>query len=124
MLGKRKPIRTRPGESLPSLNFKKTKADLSAKLKHEANDDDLFSHLMYFESLPIFARYVRDYSDLSVLPTRRFFTNPAGEEISVSIEEGKTLFIRLINIGAVDADGRRTLMRSNLNGVSREDHHR
>ena len=42
-----------------------------------------------------------------------------GEEISVAIEEGKTLFIRLINIGAADVDGRRTVLFE-LNGMSRQ----
>jgi pyruvate carboxylase len=55
-----------------------------------------------------------------VLPTSAFFYGlKQGEEISVSIEEGKTLFIRLINIGAVDAEGRRAVLFE-LNGVSRQ----
>ena len=37
----------------------------------------------------------------------------------MDIEEGKTLFIRLINIGAVDAEGRRTVLFE-LNGMSRQ----
>jgi pyruvate carboxylase len=75
---------------------------------------------MYPEVFTEFARYVKDYSDLSVLPTPAFFYGlKPGEEISVAIEEGKTLFVRLINIGAVDADGRRTVLFE-LNGVSRQ----
>ena len=75
---------------------------------------------MYPEVFAEFARYARDYSDLSVLPTAAFFYGlKPGEEISVAIEEGKTLFIRLINIGAVDADGRRTVLFE-LNGMSRQ----
>jgi pyruvate carboxylase len=55
-----------------------------------------------------------------VLPSPAFFYGlRPGEEISVNIEEGKTLFVRLINIGAVDADGRRTVLFE-LNGVSRQ----
>ena len=30
-----------------------------------------------------------------------------GQEVAVEIEAGKTLFIRLVNIGAVDAEGKR-----------------
>ncbi len=120
VLGKRKPITGRPGEDLPPLNFKKNKADLTTKLKREATDDDLYSHLMYPEVFADFAKYVRDYSDLSVLPTPAFFYGlKPGEEVSVAIEEGKTLFIRLINIGAVDVDGRRTVLFE-LNGMSRQ----
>ncbi|HZV35155.1 MAG TPA: pyruvate carboxylase, partial [Verrucomicrobiae bacterium] len=120
VLGKRKFLTGRPGESLLPLNFKKTRADLAARLKREPTDDELYSYLMYPEVFAEFARYVREYSDLSVLPTPAFFYGlRPGEEISVDIEEGKTLFIRLINIGAVDADGRRTVLFE-LNGMSRQ----
>jgi pyruvate carboxylase len=42
-----------------------------------------------------------------------------GQEISLDIEPGKTLFIRLVNIGAVDAEGKRTV-NFELNGMSRQ----
>ena len=120
VLGNRKPIKGRPGKSLPPLNFKKLRTELATKLKREVSDDDLYSHLMYPEVFAEFSRHVRDYSDVSVVPTSAFFYGlKPGEEISVSIEEGKTLFIRLINIGAVDADGRRAVLFE-LNGVSRQ----
>ena len=67
-----------------------------------------------------FARFTRDYGELSVLPTPAFFHGlKPSEEISVTIEEGKTLFIRLINVGALDAEGRRAVLFE-LNGVSRQ----
>ena len=120
VLGDRKPITGRPGKSLPALNFKKLRTELTAKLKREVTDDDLYSHLMYPEVFAEFSRHVRDYSDVSVVPTAAFFYGlKPGEEISVSIEEGKTLFIRLINIGAVDVEGRRAVLFE-LNGVSRQ----
>jgi pyruvate carboxylase len=63
---------------------------------------------------------VRDYSDLSVLPSPAFFYGlKLGEEITVNIEEGKTLFVRLVNISPVDADGRRTVLFE-LNGMPRQ----
>jgi pyruvate carboxylase len=42
-----------------------------------------------------------------------------GEEISVEIEEGKVLIIRLVNVGEPDKDGRRTVSYE-LNGITRE----
>ena len=42
-----------------------------------------------------------------------------GEEISVTIEAGKTLFIRLINVGPLDPEGRRAVLFE-LNGVARQ----
>jgi pyruvate carboxylase len=40
------------------------------------------------------------YGDVSVLPTTAYFHGLApGEEIAIKIEEGKTLFIKLLHIG-------------------------
>ncbi len=120
VLGKRKPLRGRPGASLKPLNLKKTQTELSAKLKREASADDLYSHLMYPEVFASFAKQTRDFGDLSALPTTAFFYGlKEREEISVNIEEGKTLFVRLINVGQVDADGRRVVLFE-LNGVTRQ----
>ncbi|MEW6303865.1 MAG: pyruvate carboxylase [Verrucomicrobiota bacterium] len=120
VLGKRKPHGGRPGESLPPLNFNKAKTELAAKVKRDVNDDDLYSYLMYPDVFVEFAKAVREYSDVSVLPTPAFFYGlKIGEEISVDIQEGKTLFIKLLNIGPVDKDGRRIVLFE-LNGLSRE----
>ena len=54
------------------------------------------------------------------MPTAPFFYGlKLGDEISVDIEAGKTLFIRLINVGAPDKDGRRPVTYE-LNGMTRE----
>ena len=120
VLGKRKPIKGRPGEELKPLNFKKIAEELSTKLKREATDDDIFSHVMYPEVFAEFAKKVAANGDLSVLPTPAFFYGmKIGSEVSVEIEAGKTLFIRLVNIGAVDAEGKRAVTFE-LNGVSRQ----
>ncbi len=120
VLGKQKPFKTRPGANLKPLNLKKVCAEISGKLKHEATKDDLYSHLMYPEVFGEFTKFVRDYSDVGVLPTSAFFYGlKPGEEVSIDIEEGKTLFIRLINIGQVDKDGRR-IVTFELNGMPRE----
>jgi pyruvate carboxylase len=120
VLGDCKPIRGRPGAGLKALNLKKVKDELSARLKHEASDDDVYSHLMYPEVFVEFARFARDYSDVAVLPTPAFFYGlKPGEEISVDIEEGKTLFIKLSHLGDADKDGRRVLTFE-LNGMTRE----
>ncbi len=120
VLGKTRPRRGRPGAGMPRLNFERTGDELAAKLKQEISDDDLFSHLMYPEVFAEFARFSRDGADASVLPTPAFFYGlKPGEEISVSIEEGKTLFIKLINVGAPDKDGFR-IVTFELNGQGRE----
>jgi pyruvate carboxylase len=120
ILGNRKPIRGRPGASLPPHDFRKTREELRLKLKRDPTDDDLFSHLMYPEVFAEFARVSRDYTDVSVLPSGAFFFGlKPGEEIAVDIEAGKTLFIKLIIVGAPDKDGFRTVTFE-LNGMGRE----
>jgi pyruvate carboxylase len=120
VLGDRKPIKGRPGADLKPLNFKKIEEELAQKLKREVTHDDMFSHIMYPEVFAGYARMERDHSDLSVLPTPAFFYGmKIGQEISVEIESGKTLFIRLVNLGAVDPEGKRTVSFE-LNGMTRQ----
>jgi pyruvate carboxylase len=120
VLGDRKPITGRPGAGLKPMNLKKLSEELTVKLKREATDDDVFSHLMYPEVFAGYSKMERDYGDLSVLPTPVFFYGmKIGQEVSVEIEPGKTLFIRLMNIGAVDAEGKRAV-NFELNGMTRQ----
>jgi pyruvate carboxylase len=119
VLGDRKPLKNRPGANLKPLDLKKTRQELEAKIGRKVTDDDLYDYLMYPEVFTEFARFVNDYSDVSVLPTPAFFYGlQPDEEISVEIEPGKVLIIKLINVGAVDKDGRRTVTFE-LNGMTR-----
>jgi pyruvate carboxylase len=62
----------------------------------------------------------KESGDLSALPTTTFFYGlKPGEEISVDIEEGKTLFVKLLQVGTVDEEGKRTITFE-LNGMQRE----
>ncbi len=120
VLGKRKPIKGRPGAELKPLNFKKIAEELTSKLKREATMDDVFSHVMYPEVFADFVKKVNASGDLSVLPTPAFFYGmKPGQEVAIEIEQGKTLFIRMVNIGAVDAEGKRAVTFE-LNGMSRQ----
>ncbi len=104
----------------PPIDLEKLRAELSAKLKRQATDDDLYSHLMYPEVFAAFDKHRHDFSDVSVLPTPAFFYGlRLREEISVNIEAGKTLIIRLVNVSEAEKDGRRTVTFE-LNGMTRE----
>jgi pyruvate carboxylase len=106
--------------SAPAIDLAKTRSDLSEKLKRPATDDDLYSHLMYPTVFADFAKHLQASSDVSVLPTSAFFYGlKPGEEISVHIEQGKVLIIRLISVSPPDKDGRRTISYE-LNGIARE----
>ena len=111
----------KPGEAqAPKIDLRKTKRELFLKFRREATDDDLYSHLMYPEVFAEFAAFDREYSDVSILPTPSFFYGlRPGEEIAVNIEAGKTLFIKMVNIGLPDDAGKR-IVSYELNGVPRE----
>jgi len=98
----------------------KLRAELAEKLRREPTDDEFFSHLMYPVVFADFAKHQREYGDVSVLPTPAYFygLNPR-EEISVEIEEGKVLIIRLVGVGEADKEGRRPVTYE-LNGIARE----
>ncbi|MDB6040299.1 MAG: cfiB 2, partial [Verrucomicrobiales bacterium] len=105
---------------LPPLDFEKTRQELGAKIKRDVTDDDLYSYLMYPEVFTEFVKFTNTYSDVSDLPTPAFFYGlKPGDEISIEIEEGKILFIKLINVGEIDKEGHRTLLFE-LNGMPRE----
>lgn len=102
-------------DPLPAL-----REELAPKLRREPTDDDVYSHLMYPQVFADFVKHQRDYSDVSVLPSATFFYGmQIGEEITVEIEQGKTLFIRLLGIGEPDKDGKRKVAYE-LNGIARE----
>jgi len=94
--------------------------DLADKLRRDATEDDLYSHLMYPQVFADFAKHQREFGDVSVIPTPAFFYGlNLGDEVTVNIEEGKTLFVKLVNVSAPDKDARRTVTYE-LNGMTRE----
>ena len=116
VLGNAKVKRTKP----EPVKLKDVKAEVAEKTKREATEDDLYSHLMYPTVFADFAKFQSSFSDVSCLPTPAFFYGlRPGEEVAVSIEEGKILIIKLINIGTPDKDGRRVIT-FDLNGLPRE----
>lgn len=119
VLGRRKPLRGRPGAQARPVHFDKVRAELAARLRREPSEDDLYSYLMYPQVFLEFARFQRDYTDVSVLPTPAFFYGLfPKEEIQLDLEKGKTLFISLANVGEPDEEGRR-LVNFELNGLPR-----
>lgn len=119
ILGKQKPMRGRPGASAPKVDLKKESQSLKKKLGSRYTDDDLFSSLMYPQVYNDFQDFKKKYGDVSVLPTTAYFHGlEPGEEISIRIEEGKTLFIKLLHVGEPDEKGIRSLTFE-LNGKAR-----
>jgi pyruvate carboxylase len=120
VLGDRRPYTVRPGARLESLDLEKIRAEITHKMRREATEDDVYSYLMYPEVFAAYAKVEANYGDLSVLPTPAFFYGmKPSDEITVHLEEGKTLFISLMNVRPVDAEGKR-VVSFELNGTARQ----
>ena len=121
IIGDREARTDRPGTYAKAVDLGETREQLARSLDlNSVPEDALWEHLMYPEVHAAFFKHLLDYDNVSVLPTPAFFYGlEIGEEISVEIEEGKTLIIKLITIGEADKDGFRNVTFE-LNGRARE----
>ncbi len=107
------PMTDRPGARLPPV-------DLSEAAKKVSSSTDLMSYLMYPDVFNKFAAARAEYGELEILPTPVFFYGLAErEEVTVELEPGKTLIVRLLTVGEARKDGMRTVFFE-LNGQPRE----
>jgi pyruvate carboxylase len=120
VLRDRRPIKGRAAEGLPPADFEAAAEKVRGLVSREPTRRDLLSYLLYPKVYEEFAAHARAYSDTSRLPTPVFFYGQEiGEEITVAIEEGKTLIIKFLTISEPHADGTRTVFFE-LNGQPRD----
>ena len=102
-----KPNTNRPGLSMPAADLEAIRADVSSQLNgFQVDDEDLCGYLMYPKVFLDYMGRHRVYGPVRTLPTRTFFYGmQPGEEISVEIDPGKTLEIRLQAVGETNDDG-------------------
>jgi pyruvate carboxylase len=115
-----KPVKGRPSAVMPAAEFAAEKESLEKKAGHAIDEADLLSYLLYPEVFLKFDKFRQAHGDVSVLPTPPFFYGlKSGEEVTVSIEAGKTLIIKYMTASDPHPDGTRTLFFE-LNGQPRE----
>ena len=115
-----KPLETRPGATLAAVDLEAERQVAADALGLDTIDDeDLCAHLMY---PTVFREYMERhavYGPVRTVPTTAFFYGmKPREEISVEIDPGKTLEIRLLAIGQTHDDGQVRLFFE-LNGQPR-----
>ena len=112
-------IEGRPGASLPDLDLDALAADLQQRTTMTIRDVDVVSAALYPAVFRDYLAFRAQFADVARLPTRAFFAPlPIGEELSVEIEQGKTLIVRLMAVGELGADGQRDVFFE-LNGQPR-----
>ncbi|PAB57983.1 pyruvate carboxylase [Anaeromicrobium sediminis] len=105
------PITCRPGELLESEDFNKIKKDLKEKFEIEATDEDAVSFALYPKVFDEYLSYIKENGDFSRMGSDIYFHGlREGETCNVEIEEGKVLVIKLLEIGRVDEEGKRTVL--------------
>ena len=115
--GKR--IKGRPGTHAAKINLADVRAELEQKLKKKPTEDDVWSYLMYPDVFLKFADFRKTYGDVAALPTPAYYYGLRDkEEIHINLEEGKTLFVRLLNMTEPDPAGQQTAIFE-LNGFPR-----
>ena len=120
ILKDRKKFTERPGELLEPVDFDQLRKELEKKIKREPTNHDLIAYALYPDVFTTYSNFTMTYADVSVLDTPTYFYGmKLGEQIEVEIEQGKTLFIKLVSISEPRSDGTRVIYFE-LNGQSRE----
>ncbi|WP_067338310.1 pyruvate carboxylase [Stappia indica] len=100
------PITVRPGSLLAADDLAARRKEAAEKIGGEISDTDLASYLMYPKVFTDFAAARDRYGPVNVLPTPVYFYGlPAGEEMMIELEPGKTLVVRTQAIGETDENG-------------------
>ena len=114
-----KPLEGRYGANVPPVDLEQARAAAEKAADRKLSDQELASYLMYPKVFTEYAQHRRAHGDVSVLPTDVFFEGlKEGQEISVSIDQGKTLVIRLLGRTEVEDEGQSKLFFE-LNGQPR-----
>ncbi len=120
ILKDRKPMAKRAGELLKPIDLGKLREQLSEKHKSTITYRDTLSSALYDKVFDEFAASRERFGDVSPVPTKNYlFGMDIEEEITVEIEPGKTLIVKLISVSEPAKDGTRKVYFE-LNGMPRE----
>jgi pyruvate carboxylase len=109
----------RPGKHLPPTDFDAVRETIKGHAGRDVNENDVASAVMYPKVFADYEKHRAQYGRVDKLPTPVFFYGmEPGGEISVDIDKGKTLNIRLMTIGEADDQGCREVFFE-LNGQPR-----
>ena len=119
VLGDEEPITCRPGELLEDFDFDAAAKLLKARYGRDFSEEELLSYALYPKVFEEYVGFHRVFGDVSVLDTPTFFYGlEPGKETAFNIEEGKTLIVKLLAVGELQADGTRVIFYE-LNGRRR-----
>ncbi|HEY8923381.1 MAG TPA: pyruvate carboxylase, partial [Polyangia bacterium] len=113
------PIEGRPGATLPPFDWEGGQKEMERLAGGAVQRRDVVSFALYPKVLREYMEHRALHGDTAVLPTPAFFYGlRVGEEAWIDIEAGKTLIVKLMSVGEVEADGAR-LVTFEMNGQPR-----
>ncbi|MBA3829423.1 MAG: pyruvate carboxylase [Taibaiella sp.] len=119
VLKDKKPFTERANLHMPPVDFDKELDEFKEKYGQDLTLLDFLSYKFYPKVYEDGLKFWREYGDVSVVPTPIFLYGiKMGEDTTIEIAKGKTLLIRLLSIGPVDDNGKRTVFFK-LNGQTR-----
>ncbi len=113
-----KPYKDRPNAHLEPVDIEKEFKDFLMEFDY-CNFTDFLSFKLYPKVFRDYYDHYRNYAEVRTLPTPAFFFGlKPNEEILVTIDNGKSLLIKFLNISAPNEEGIRTVFFK-LNGQTR-----
>lgn len=114
-----KPYTDLPNKHLEPVDFDKEYAAFKEKFGKEVQMTDFLSYKLYPKVFEDYFNHKKEYGDVSVIPTPYFFYGlRQNEEILITIDKGKSIMVRLLNILPADENGMRPVF-FRLNGQTR-----
>uniref|UniRef100_A0A8U7NFS0 pyruvate carboxylase n=1 Tax=Corvus moneduloides TaxID=1196302 RepID=A0A8U7NFS0_CORMO len=112
-------VEGRPGASLPPLDFEALGRELGARHGAPPSPEELLSAALYPKVYDEFRTFTSTFGPVACLGTRLFLEGPTiAEEFEVELERGKTLHIKALALGDLNAAGQREVFFE-LNGQLR-----
>lgn len=120
VLKNEQPITVRPGELLPDEDFEAHRTYLEEKYKRSFSDEELISYALYPKVFEGYLDFLSKNGDLSKMNSVVFFHGISeGDTRDVTIEEGKVLVVKTVEIGKMTEYGTRKVVFE-VNGNRRE----
>ncbi len=119
VLGTETAITVRPASLLGDMDLQAARKAAELQCGRALSEQEFSSYLMYPKVFAGYAEAKRQYGPVSSLPTSVYFYGmKPGEEISIAIEQGKMLVVRLTAVGEEEA-GETVRVYFELNGQPR-----
>lgn len=105
-----KPIDVRPGELLKDEDFQGIKGHINKRFSIKATNRDAISYALYPDVYEEYLKFLQEFGNVSRIRSDVFLHGLAEGEVSeIDLGEGKTIIVKLVQIGNIDLDGYRNV---------------